>query len=78
VTVAFTGADGAAAGSAQTLSLPPQAVVNVLAWPAGQTTDAGRIDVTPADGSAPVLAILARRDRVSQDTDALFPFVIPK
>ena len=78
VTVAFTAADGTAVGSAQTVSLPAQAVVNLLAWPAGLATDMGRVDVTPADGSPPVLAILARRDRVSQDTDAISPFVVPK
>ncbi|MEO8056045.1 MAG: hypothetical protein ABI768_12885, partial [Acidobacteriota bacterium] len=78
VTVAFTGADGAAVGNAQTVSLPAQAVVNLPAWPAGETTDMGRVDVTPADGGPSVLAILARRDRVSQDTDAISPFVVPK
>ncbi len=77
VTVTFTAADGTAAGT-QAVSLAPLAVVNLPAWPSGQTTDMGRVDVTPADGSAPVLALLARRDRVSQDTDAIFPFVVPK
>ncbi len=78
VTVAFTNADGTDAGGAQTVTLPAQGVVNLPGWPAGQTTDAGRVDVTPADGSPAVLAILARRDRVSQDTDAISPFVVPK
>jgi hypothetical protein len=78
VTVAFTGADGTAVGSPQTVSLPAQAVVNLPGWPAGETTDMGRVDVTPADGSPSVFAILARRDRVSQDTDAISPFVVPK
>ena len=78
VTVTFTAADGTAVGTAQTVTLPGQAVVNLRAWPAGQTTDMGRVDVTPADGGSPVLAILARRDLVSQDTDAIFPFVVPK
>jgi hypothetical protein len=76
VTVAFTNADGTDAGGAQTVSLPGQGVVNLSGWPAGQTTDVGRVDVTPAAGSPPVLAILARRDLVSQDTDAILPFVV--
>ena len=78
VTVAFTNADGTDTGGAQAVTLPAQGVVNLPGWPAGQTTDAGRVAVTPADGSPAVLAILARRDRVSQDTDAISPFVVPK
>ena len=77
VTVTYTAADGTAAGT-QAVSLAAQGVVNLPAWPSGQTTDMGRVDVTSADGSAPVLALLARRDRVSQDTDAVLPLVVPK
>ena len=77
VTVSFTAADGTAAGS-RTVAVPAQGVVAVPGWAAGQTTDMGRVDVTPADSSAPVFAALLRRDRVSQDTDTIFPFVIPK
>ena len=76
VTVAFTASDGTDAGGAQTVSLPGQGVINLPGWPAGQTTDMGRVDVTPAAGSPPVLAILARHDLVSQDTDAILPFVV--
>ncbi len=75
VTVAYTGADGTAVGS-RTVSLQAQAVVTIPAWPAGQTTDMGRVDVSPAAGSAPVLATMLRQDLVSLDTDAIVPLLV--
>ncbi|HTS00957.1 MAG TPA: hypothetical protein VMN04_00390, partial [Thermoanaerobaculia bacterium] len=73
-TVTFTASDGTAVGS-QTVPVPALGVVSLPAWPSGQTTDMGRVDVVPATSTA-VLATLLRHDRVSQDTDAVAPLVV--
>ncbi len=77
VTVKFTGADGTAVGS-RTVTVPPSGAVSLPGWLAGAKTDLGRLDVVPADGTGPFLAVLVRQDLRSRDTDVIQPLVIPK
>jgi hypothetical protein len=77
VTVNFTGADGTAAGSV-TVTVLPWGVVSLPGWMSGAATDLGRVDVVPADGTTPFLAVLVRQDKQTLDTDVILPLVIPK
>ena len=44
----------------------------------GASTDLGRIDLVPADGTTPFIAVLVRQDLKTRDTDVILPLVIPK
>jgi len=77
VKVNVTGADGTVAGSV-TVTVPPWGVVSLPGWMSGASTDLGRIDVVPADGTTPFLAVLVRQDKQTLDTDVIRPLVIPK
>ncbi len=46
----FTGADGTAVGS-RTVTIPAWGVVSLPGWMAGASTDLGRVDLVPADGT---------------------------
>ena len=80
VTVNLFGADGSAAGSAVVVLAAGEVRFIKSVWPllAGASTDLGRLEAVPADGSGPVSATLVRSDRVTLDADALVPFVLPK
>ena len=73
----FTGADGTAVGS-RTVTVPPSGAVSLPGWLAGAKTDLGRLDIVPADGTGPFLAVLVRQDLRTRDTDVIQPLVIPK
>jgi hypothetical protein len=77
VTLNFSGTDGTAAGSV-TVTVPPWSVVSLPGWMAGASTDLGRVDVVPADGTTPFLAVLVRQDQQTLDTDVVLPIVIPR
>jgi hypothetical protein len=77
VTVNFTAADGTAMGS-RTVTVPPFGVVSLPGWVSGAATDLGRIDVVPADGTTPLLAVLVRQDTQTHDTDVILPLVIAR
>ncbi len=77
VTVNFTGADGTAVGS-RTVTVPPFGVVSLPGWISGATTDLGRVDIVPADGTTPFLVVLVRQDRQTHDADVLLPIVVAK
>jgi streptogramin lyase len=77
VTVRFTGADGTAVGS-RTVTVPAWGAVSLPGWMPGASTDLGRIDLVPADGTTPFIAVLVRRDIKTRDTDVVLPLVIPK
>ena len=77
ITVKFTGADGTAVGS-RTVTVPAWGVVSLPGWIAGTSTDLGRIDLVPADGTTPFIAVLVRQDLRTRDTDIILPLVIPK
>ena len=71
----FTGADGTAVGS-RTVTVPPWGAVSLPGWMPGASTDLGRVDLVPADGATPFLAVLV--DLATRDTDVILPLVIPK
>jgi streptogramin lyase len=77
VTVNFTGTDGAAVGS-RTVTVPAWSTVSLPGWLSGASTDLGRVDLVPADGTTPFIAVLVRRDLRTRDTDVISPLVIPK
>ena len=77
VTVSFTGADGTAVGS-RTVTVPAWGAVSLPGWMSGASTDLGRVDLVPADGTTPFIAVLVRQDRTTRDTDVILPLVIPK
>ena len=77
ITVNFTGPDGTAAGS-RTVTIPPWGAVSLPGWLPGASTDLGRVDLVPADGATPVIAVLVRRDLTTRDTDVLLPLVVPR
>ena len=77
VTVSFTGADGIAVGS-RTVTVPAWGAVSLSGWMSGASTDLGRVDLVPADGTTPFIAVLVRQDRTTRDTDVILPLVIPK
>ena len=73
----FTGPDGTAVGS-RTVTVPPWGVVSLPGWMSGASTDLGRVDVIPADGTTPFIAVLLRQDLKTRDTDVILPLVLPK
>jgi len=77
ITVSFTGADGTAVGS-RTVTVPAWGVVSLPGWVSGASTDLGRVDLVPADGTTPFIAVLVRQDLTTRDTDVIPPLVIPK
>jgi sugar lactone lactonase YvrE len=80
VALALFDAAGAAAGT-KTVTVPPHtslAIENVWTSAGGATTDLGRLDVVPADGSGAVLAVLLRQDRLTGDADPVLPFLMPR
>ena len=77
VTVSFTGADGTAIGS-RTVTVPAWGAVSLPGWRSGASTDLGRVDLVPADGTTPFIAVLVRQDLKTRDTDVILPLVIPK
>ncbi|MGE5716766.1 MAG: hypothetical protein ACM369_08970 [Acidobacteriota bacterium] len=77
VTVNFTAADGTAAGN-RTVTVPAWGTVSLPGWVAGSSTDLGRVDLVPADGTTPFVAVLVRQDLKTRDTDVILPLVIPK
>ena len=77
ITVNFTGPDGTAVGS-RTVTIPPWGAVSLPGWLPGASTDLGRVDLVPADGATPVIAVLVRQDLTTRDTDVLLPLVIPR
>ncbi len=74
VIVNYFGADGSAAGT-RTVTVPPWGVVSLPGTPAGAPADLSRVDLVPADGTTPFLAVLLRRDKTTGDTDVLLPIV---
>ena len=80
VTVNLFGADGSTAGSTVLALAPGEVRFVPSVWPllAGGSTDLGRLEVVPADGSGPVSTTLVRSDRLTLDADALVPFVLPR
>jgi hypothetical protein len=77
VTVSFTGSDGTAVGS-RTVTVPAWGAVSLPGWMSGASTDLGRVDLVPADGTTPFIAVLVRQDLKTRDTDVILPLVIPK
>jgi hypothetical protein len=75
VTVNYVGADGKLQGS-RTVTVPPWGVVSLPGTLAGAAGDLGRVDVVPADGTTPFLAVLLRRDKQTGDTDVILPLVL--
>jgi hypothetical protein len=75
ITVNFTGPDGTAVGS-RTVTVPAWGVVSLPGWMSGATADLGRIDLVPAAGTTPFIAVLLRQDLATRDTDVIFPLVI--
>ena len=73
----FTGADGTAVGS-RTVTVPAWGAVSLPGWMSGASTDLGRVDLVPADGTTPFIAVLVRQDLKTRDTDVILPLVIPK
>ncbi len=80
VAVNLYAADGSAAGSSVVVLASREARFIPSVWPlvAGAPTDLGRLEVVPADGAVAVSSTLVRSDRVTQDADALVPFVLPR
>jgi streptogramin lyase len=77
VTVNYVGADGTLTGS-RTLTVPAWGVVSLPGSFAGATSDLGRVDVVPADGTTPLLMVLVRQDTKTRDADVIPPQVIAR
>ena len=77
VAVNLAAADGTAAGSLNVTLAAREIRVFPAVWSTvtGATTDSGRIDVVPADGTGWTAATVVRTDRKTLDADALVPLV---
>ncbi len=72
--------EGEAVGEPFPLAVGPKEVLRIPAafyTVAGRGADVGRLEITPAEGSAPVFAVLVRQDKKTGDADAVIPYVIP-